>query len=273
MQLKDFFSFNDLVRVLLIGSSLLLIFGFGYGVFLHAMYASQVEGVQNDLLFVSDLMEVKASTAYSDGRATEAMAFRDASNRADELSKLIKAPPVSPSAYTYLNYWIASAAFTELTLNPKIIGLPDETVEAFGALDTEEVLGTAGWWGRNEFRGFDVNMNDYRVFLGEKPVLQTHFWSFYIFVFLVSFATTLLAVKEKYEIGFIPEIVYGAFMPSLFFGVYALTSMVSLTGIIKFLDPSQVDMFVLMLSFVIMGVISAVGAMFAAIIRSRKKKE
>ncbi|MCK4327382.1 MAG: hypothetical protein KAW41_02795 [Candidatus Diapherotrites archaeon] len=273
MRLKDFFNFADLVRVLLIGSSLLLIVGMAYGVFLHAMYASQVEGVQNDLTFISKMMKTKAGTAYSDGKTVEALEYKAASARAEELSKMIKSPPVTPSAYTYFNYWIASAAFTKLTLNPKIIGLPDDTVVAFAALESESILGEAGWWGREEFRGYDVNKGTYRIFLEKEPILQTHFWSLYIFVFLIAFMTTLITVKEEYEVPVVPEIVYGAFMPTLFFAVYSVTSLVSLTGIIKFLDPSQIDVFVLMLSFVIMGVISAVGAMLAAIVRPRKKRE
>ena len=273
MQLKDFFNFNDLVRVLLVGSALLLLIGGAYGVFLHAMYSSQVSSVQNDLIFISDLMATKATSAYSSGDTQEALQFRDLSERADALSKAVRGPPVTPSAYTYLNYWIASAAFTELTLNPKILGLPDETVEAFSLMETEEVLGSTGWWGRQEFRGFDMNKGDYRVFLEKKPVLQTHFWSFYLFVFLVAFFTTFVGVKEEYELPVIPQIIYGMLMPSLFFGVYSLTSMISLIGIIKFLDPSQVDIFVLMLSFVIMSVISAVGAMLATFLKPRKKEE
>lgn len=272
MQLKDFFNINDLLRVMLIGSSLLLIVGGVYGVFLHAMYSSQVNQVQKDLVYIADLMEVRSSEAYHDQQGAQARELKDISMKARELAKKIKAPSVTPSAYTYLNYWIASAAFTKLALTPKILGLPDETVEAFNRMDTEMLLGKQGWWNREEFRGFDVTSGEYRVFLEKKPMLETHFWSFYIFVFLVSFVTVLFSVKEEYELSLVPEIIYGVFLPMLFFIVYSLTSIISLTGVIKFLDPSQVDMFVLMISFVIVSVLSAVGALFAGFIHSRKKK-
>lgn len=271
MRLSDFFNFNDLVRVVLIGSALLFFLGGTYGVFLHAMFATQVDGIRNDLTYISDLMEARSSTAYSQQLGAEARAFKELSQRAEELSKDIKAPPVTPHAYTYFNYWIASAAFTELTLNPKILGLPDETVAAFQVLDTEEVLGGTGWWNRDEFYGFDANSGQYRVFLQSKPKLQTHFWSFYIFVFLISVITIFLAVKEEYELPVVPEIIYGVFLPAPFFVIYSIAAIISLTGIIRFLDPTQVHIFVLMLSFVIMCVISAVGAMIAALLRSRKK--
>ena len=271
MRLKDFFNMRDMIRVALIGSALLLLVGTGYGIFLHAMYTSEVNQVRNDLSYISDLMKTKSSTAYSGGSGDEARAFKDISARATEFSKQIKGPPVTPSSYTYFNHWIASASFTTLTLNPKILGLPDETVAAFQEMDSDILLGKAGWWGREEFYGFDVQIGDYRTFLGEKPTLQTHFWSFYIFVFLISFFTIYISTKEEYELPAIPEIIYGLFMPGLFWLIYSLTAIISLSGIIRFLDASQVDLFVLMLSFLIMSVISAVGGLCASFLRSRKK--
>ncbi len=272
MQLNDFFNFKDLVRVMLIGSALLLLIGGLYGVFLHAMYSSQVDQVQHDLSYISDLMETRSTEAYNKQAGTEARQFKDVSDQAEELAKDIRAPSVTPSAYTYFNYWIASAAFTELTLNPKVLGLPDETVDVFNRLDNEVVLGKTGWWNREEFRGFDVKTSDYRIFLGSKPKLETHYWSFYIFVFLIAFLTVLITVKESYEFPLVPEIIYGIFLPTLFFAVYSVTAIISLTGIITFLDPSQVDMLVILLSYVLMSIISAVGALVAGVLKSRKKK-
>jgi len=273
MRLSDFFTFKDLARVVLVGSALLFFIGGMYGVFLHAMYTSQVSGVGNDLTYISDMMKAKSSSAYTQHSGTDARTFKEVSTEAADLAKEIKAPSVTPNAYTYFNYWIASAAFTELTLNPKILGLPDETIAAFQELDNGQVLGKKGWWNRQEFYGFDPSSGQYRIFLQSKPKLETQFWSFYIFVFIVSLATIFFTVKEEYEIPIVPEIIYGIFLPSLFFVVYSLASLVSLTGIIRLLDPSQVDVFVLMLSFVIMSVISAAGAMAAALLRSRKKGE
>ena len=237
------------------------------------MYASQVSGVGNDLTYISNMMKARSSTAYAQESGADARSFKELSAKAADLAKEIQAPSVTPNAYTYLNYWIASAAFTKLTLNPKILGLPDETVAAFQELDNSQVLGKQGWWGRKEFYGFDPSTGQYRTFLQSKPRLETNFWSFYVFVFLVSVVTIFFAVKEDYELPIVPEIIYGIFLPVPFFVIYSLASLISLTGLIKFLDPSQVDVFVLMLSFVIMSVISAAGAMVAALLRSRKKRE
>jgi len=272
MQLKDFFNINDFIRVVLVGSALLLLIGAAYGIFLHSMYASQVNGVKNDLTFISDLMKAKSSASYSNGSGDDARQFKDVSDRAAALALEIRSPAVTPNSYTYLNYWIASAAFTKLTLNPLILGLPPETVGAFNSLDGETVLGKAGWWGRGEFYGFDVNTGQYRMFLAAKPELETHYWSFYLFVFLISVVTIFLCVKEPYELPAIPEIVYGLFLPALFSLVYSLAAIISLTGLIRFLDPSQVDLFVLMLSFVITSVISAFGGLVASLVRVRKKR-
>ncbi len=271
MRLSDFFAYKDLVRVVLVGSALLFFAGGIYGVFLHAMYAAQVGQVGNDLTYISNLMKARSTSAYAQQSGTDAREFKEVSAKAAELAKQIKAPSVTPNAYTYLNYWIASAAFTKLATNPKILGLPDETISAFRELDSSHVLGKQGWWGRQEFYGFDPSTGQYRIFLQSKPRLETQFWSFYIFVFLISFVTVFFAVKEEYELPVVPEIIYGIFLPVPFFVIYSLAALVSLTGVIRFLDPSQVDVFVLMLSFVIMSVISAVGAMAAAMLRSRKK--
>jgi len=273
MQLKDFFSFADLVRVMLIGSALLLLIGGVYSIFLHSMYATQVDQVSKDLTYIKGLMETKSQAAYSAAEGQQARDYKAVADRAEELAGQVTAPSVSPNAYTYLNYWIASAAFTKLTLNPKILGLPDQTVQAFAALDSEEVLGRQGWWGRQEFRGYDMDSGQFKVFLEKKPELETNFWTFYLFVFAISVFTVFVCVKEEYELPLIPEMIYGLFLPVLFFIVYSLASIASLIGIVNLLDPSQVDMFVLMLSFVIMCILSAVGALVAALLKSRKKKD
>ncbi|MCD6522533.1 MAG: hypothetical protein J7K68_02190 [Candidatus Diapherotrites archaeon] len=272
MQLSDFFSFKDLVRTALIGSALFFFIGSIYGVFLHAQYSSQVNQVKQDLLQISELMNAKATQAYTENQGELSRQYKTVADRAKQLANDIEAPPVTPYSYTYLNYWIASAAFTKLRLDPSILGLPNKTVAVFKALDNEEVLGAKGWWNRDEFRGFSLQKGEYVQFLEKPPELHSYFWTFYVFVLLIAIGTIFISVKEHYEIPVLPELIYGAFMPVLFFVVFTIASMLSLFRIIKFLDPSQVNMMVSLLAFVIMSVLSAFGALIAAILRMKTKK-
>lgn len=272
MQLKDFFTFKDLVRTAFLGSALFLLVGSMYSIFLHAQYAAQVDDVKQDLDALVELMESQSRSAFEQRDSEGAREFKRISQRAKELSKMIQAPPVTPNSYTYFNYWISSAAFTELHLSPRILGLPDKTIAAFAALSTEEVLGQEGWWNHPRFRGFSLVAQEYVQYLPGEPVLQTNFWTFYIFVFLISIVTIFFGSKEEYEFPLLPEIIYGAFMPTLFFLVFTLMSLVSLTGIIQFLDPSQIDLQVSMIAFVIMSVLSASGALLTAFVKGKLKR-
>ncbi len=272
MRLKDFFSFKDLVRTALLGSALFFIIGAAYGVFLHAQYSSQVSGLKGDLLQIQELLEAQSKKAYQDDNGELARDYKSTSEEAGLLAKGIQAPPVSPNAYTYLNYWISSAAFTELYLSPDVLGLPPETIEVIGTLSNGEVLGEKGWWNRSEFRGFNADTGEWVSYLGAQPKLESNYWTFYIFVFLISIFTIFFATKEDYELPVVPEVLYGVTMPVMFSVVFALTSMLSLIGIVRFLDPSQVDITVSLVAFVIMVVLSAFGALIAALFRMRFKK-
>jgi hypothetical protein len=272
MRLKDFFSFKDLVRTALLGSALFFFIGAAYGVFLHAQYSTQVSDIKGDLLNIADVMEAKSTQAYGANDGQLARDYKDASQRAKELASMVQAPPVSPNAYTYFNYWIASAAFTELYLSPEVLGLPPSTIDVMGNLTKAEVLGEAGWWNRSEFRAFDKGSGEWRDYLEKQPVLQSNFWTFYIFVFLVSVLTVFFATKEEYELPVLPEVLYGIAMPALFFVLYSVSSVLSLSGVVRFLDPSQVDVMVSLIAFVIMVVISAFGALVAAMLRMRFKR-
>jgi hypothetical protein len=273
MRLEDFFNFKDLVRTCLVGSALFFFVGAFYGVFLHSQYAAQVTDVKNDLDAVGSLLEARANQAYENQTGVAARDFKDVSDRAKTLAKNVTAPTVSPNAYTYFNYWVASAAFTKLHLSPAILGLSPGTIDVLANLTNENVLGGLGWWNRAEFKGFNLASGQYEQFLEKPPELETNFWTFYIFVFVIAVMTTFFAVKEKYEIPIIPDIIYGAFMPVLFFVFFTLSGVLSLAGVVKFLDPSQVDLLVYLLSFVIMSVLSAFGALVAAMARQRLRKE
>ncbi|MBN3037420.1 MAG: hypothetical protein JW834_03160 [Candidatus Diapherotrites archaeon] len=272
MQLKDFFNFKDLVRTALLGSALFFFVGSMYAVFLHAQFSGEVDQTKQDLLLLKDVLDSRATKYYSQHKGVEAREFKSAAAEADVLAAKIQAPSITPSAYTYMNYWISSAAFTRLHLSPKQLGLPDETVDAMETLTNGFVLGQKGWWNRQEFRGFDVTVGDMRQYLGSPPELQSYFWTFYIFVFVISVFTVFVGVKEQYELPLLPEIIYGAFMPLLFFSIFSLTGLASLTGVVQFLDPSQVSLMVSLIVFVIMSVLSAFGALVAALVRIRFKK-
>jgi len=65
MELEDFFNFKDFFRTMLLASALIFIVGTAYGIFLHAMFSSQVVGVKQDLNDISVGLEIKAEQAYN----------------------------------------------------------------------------------------------------------------------------------------------------------------------------------------------------------------
>ncbi|MCD6414793.1 MAG: hypothetical protein J7L23_04180 [Candidatus Diapherotrites archaeon] len=272
MELEDFFNFKDFFRTMLLASSLFFIMGTSYGVFLHAMYSSQITGVAQDLKDLSDGMKDMADTAYESSEKTSAREWKAISTRAATLASQISPPAVTPNAYTYFNYWVASAAFVKLSLSEDVLGLDAKTQEALKVLDTGEILGGKGWWGRTQFN-IPVERLGKRVqLLAKRPELQTYAWTFYIFVFIIGFITAFLGVKEKYDIPVLPEVIYGVFMPLPFFVIFAFTGLLAYLGV-GFLDPSQVNILAMMISFVIMSSICTISAIIAVSIKTRMQPQ
>ena len=123
MELEDFFTFKDFIRTMLLASSLFLIVGTMYGVFIHALYSSQITSVRQDLMEIKDNMETLSHRKFTENSSILARDYRDAARKAEELISKIQPPPLTPSSYTYFNYWIASAAFTTPRITDDVKGL------------------------------------------------------------------------------------------------------------------------------------------------------
>ncbi|MCD4739673.1 hypothetical protein K8R43_00620, partial [archaeon] len=233
MELEDFFSFKDFFRTMLLASALIFFIGTVYGIFLHAMYASQIIGVKQDLYEIHHIMMNRSEDALKSGgsEGVNARAYRDIAIRAEIMAKKINAPPVTPTSYTYFNYWLSSAAFTTLDLDDEILGLDEKTINTFQQLDKEMLFGEPGWWNRTDkLKTYSSDQGKVVQFLREKPRLRTYWGTFYFFIFFIGLFTAFLTVKEEYEIPTLPEIIYGLFMPLPFFIIYALI------GILAYLD-------------------------------------
>jgi hypothetical protein len=270
MEIEDFFSFQDFFRTIFIASSLFLIVGTFYGVFLHALYSSQVSNVKNDLIDIEKALDLQARSAtLQDLGSQEARQYRDVSRQAGKLAKQVNPPEITPTSYTYFNYWISSAAFTAPRLTDEAMGLSEETREAFTELDDGMVFGESGWWNRTHFRVHSERAGRTMQLLKGKPRMETHFWTFYFFVLAIAMATAYIGIKESYELPALPEALYGIFMPVPFFVILSFTSLLSVIGI----DFVKTDMnfMALILSFVIMSMISAIGSLAAVSIRSKIK--
>ena len=268
MELEDFFNFKDFFRTMLMASALFFIIGTTYGIMLHAMFASQVINVKQDLIDIHDTMENRAEQAYAMENKSMAREWKDIAQKAEKLSKEVNPPPVTPNSYTYFNYWVASAAFTTLKTDNEILGMDEKTREAFDSLDNEMILGSKGWWDRKQFNIYSTRTNSITQLLGAKPELRTYFWTFYIFVLLIGFSTAYLTIKEEYEIQTLPEVLYGMFMPLPFFIIFAFISMLAHLGL-GFLHPSQVNLMAVLVSFVTMSILCVIASLSAVFIRTK----
>lgn len=279
MELEDFFNFKDFFRTMLLASAFFFMFGTAYGIFLHATYSSQILGVKQDLMEISIIMDNRSDSAYKEAQSggIDASAIREmklASVRADTLSKDINAPPVTPHSYTYFNYWVASAAFIDLNPKRELLGLNEKTIAALDTLekDTGGIFGSETWWNIPQFRMYSQRHGRVVQFLPGEPKIQTYFWTFYIFTFIIGFVTAFLCVKEDYEIPTLPEAIYGLFMPLPFFIIFSMTGMFSYFGM-GFLDKSQVNLLAILVSFVMMCIICIFASILAVAIKKKVREQ
>lgn len=264
MELEEFFSFKDFFRTMFLASALIFIIGTAYGVMLHAMYTSQIMGVKQDLKDISYEMGNRTTQAYEYNK-THAKSYRRVKIDAEKYSDLITPPSVTPYSYIYFNYWVASAAFTNLKTDPPLLGLNEDTIKTLDQLNQSEVFGIQGWWDHPQFR--DIPSTKYggakADMLLYPPKLETHFWSFYIFILMISFVTAFVAIKEEYDIPALPEAIYGALMPLPFFVIYSFTSLLSYFEIVTLLDKDQVSIIAVLASFIIMSILSIFSSLAA----------
>ncbi len=251
---------KDLIKVMMIGSGVFLVFSVFYAVFLHAQYSGQINGIRLDLLAIKDWYDAKAEKAHG----LEAMKYKSLANKAEELAKDIQAPSLNPYAYTYLNYWVSSAAFTQLILTYEELGLDNKTVSAL------EYMENNGWFGNSSFYIFDLAKGDFVQKLAEKPELEAYFWTYYLAVVLVSTLAVFLGLNEKYENIVVPSIISGTLSLVPFWLVFILGAIISLSlGVLR---PENVDFFAYIVSLIITLILSAFGGMIAGLIMKRREE-
>ncbi len=269
---NNFFSKNDFIRVMLLASSLFFFVGTIQSVFLHSQYSGQVNNVKDELSSISGLMDTKAEQSYSAGEEGS-LDYKKVSEKAKSYSKEIEGPEVTPFAYVFFNHWVSSAAFTRMSLSPSDLGVPNATRAVFEKLKNEEVLGGEGWTNRQEFRGFSKKEGEYVVFLKKLPEAQTYFWTFYIFCFLIAIVSIYVGTKEKYSFSVVPELIYGALCFLPFWVIFSFAGAIAETGLLGFLDPTNVDLFIYIVAMNIMGGIGVFSGLIAGLLRMKFKEK
>lgn len=269
---NNFFNKHDFLRVMLLASSLFFFIGTVQSVFLHSQYSGQVNNVKDELNSITDLMDSKAEQSYSDGEMGS-LEYKKVAEKSKSYSKEIEGPEVTPYAYVFFNHWVSSAAFTDMSLSASDLGVPNATIGVFEKLKTEQVLGEEGWLDRQEFRGFSKEKNEYTVFLEDLPEAQSYFWTFYLFCFLIALVSVYFGTKEQYSFSVIPELIYGALCFLPFWLMFSLVGAIAETGLLGFLDPTNVDLFVYAVAVVIMGGIGVFSGLIAGLLGMKFKEK
>jgi hypothetical protein len=186
------------------------------------------------------------------------------SSYAHRNATILRGPSITPTVYMYFSYWVASAAYTQSDVNLEYLGLSPRSQRVMRCL--EGGCGTLSWYSL------------WSKYLGGKPELNVHFWTFYIFVLLVSFFVVLLATKEKYEVAVAPYVIYGALSPMIFWFIFSAVGLIS--AVVGFPLPRESQTVSLMgypIILIILVVLSAFGGLAAGllkyVIKRRKEKK
>ncbi len=251
---------RDILRTMLIGSSVFILVSTFYAVFLHAQYTGQINGIRLDLISISNWYNSKAQKATG----TDAIKFKQIANTADDLSKQITGPSLNPYAYTYLNYWVSSAAFTNLLLTYKELGLNNKTISALNKIDS------MNWFDNSSFYIFDLSLGSFTQKLASRPRLEAYFWTYYIGVILTAILAVWLGMKKKYDNPITPGIVAGALSLIPFWVVFLVGSLIAM--VFGSLRPENVDFGAYLVSLIITIALSSFSGMIVGIIKRREEK-
>ncbi len=239
---------KDILRTMYLASSIMLIFSAFYAVYLHSQYTGKINQIRLDLMMISQISDDKADKL----NGTEALKYRQVAREARELAKEIAGPKLNPYAYAYLNYWISSAAFTELLLSYSDLGLDNSTISALQELEDK------GWMS-----------NSGRSVL-KKPNINAYPWTYYIMVLLVSGIGAWFGVKKEYETKVVPEIISAALSLVPFWTVVIVGAVLGiLFGVLKSEIVSFGAYFV---SLIVTIILSALSGAIVGIIKERREK-
>ncbi len=227
--------------------------------FLHAQYSGQINNIRLDLLAIRDWYQGKAEKATG----LEAQEYRQIAKTAENLADKITGPSLNPYAYAYLNYWISSAAFTEILLSYKELGLNNETISALETLETQ------GWFNNQSFYIFDLAKGDYVQKLASKPKLHAYFWTYYLFVLVVAGISVWIGVKSKYDVHVVPEVICGALSLIPFWVAIFIGSLLAL--LLGIIQPENVPFGAYLASLIITVILSAFAGAIVGLIRKREE--
>ncbi len=264
MYIPKVFNGKDAVRIALLASSLFLISSVLYAIYIHAQFSNEITKTRTDLADISKWYTEKAGATKD---ITLSREYKNLAAVADTYANNITGPMINPYAYTYLNYWIVSSGFVDLDLNWEELGLSNSTSDILYELEAR------GWFGNANFTVFDPIVGDYVQKLAEKPNIHADPIVFYTIVFLVVLLSTYIGTKEDYEVDIAPEVIYGVLALIPFWIVYLSTVLITLSGLFKFLEPSQVVIDSYLTVIVITIVLSAFSGMIAGAIKMRKREE
>ena len=261
MKLNSMIDRKDIIRTMLLASSLMLITGTLYAVFLHGEYTSQVNSIRLDLLTIKNWFNARADKIHGQ----DSINAKNIATTAEKLSNKIAGPNMNPYAYAYLNYWIISAAFTNLYVSYSELGLTNDTINAINTLES------GGWFNNPKFKIFDPYIGDYVQKLPSKPNLNPHFWTYYLFVILIVGISTWFGMKSKnYEIDVIPEIISATLSLIPFWVVFLFGTLIAV--LIGSLSSGSVQMGAYIVSLLITITLSALSGAVVGAIKKRRNR-
>ncbi len=252
---------KDIVRTMLIASSIFMIISAFYAVFIHSRYTGQINNIRTNLIQINKWYQGKAEKTHG----MQALEYKKIAREAEDISKNITGPRLNPYAYVYLNYWISSAAFTQLLLTYRDLGLDNETSAALQKLDE------MGWYGNRSFYIFDLAKGKFVQKLARKPEPKAYPWTYYIFVFITAMAGTWIGVRKRYETHVIPEVICATASLLPFWGVYIVGTLIAI--LIGAIRPETVSFGAYAVAFIVTLIISALAGAIAGIIRERREAQ